>query len=41
MNGTLLTMVVDDVKFNQPIPNAIFALPADIERLMKKRYPAK
>jgi len=41
MNGLLLTMVVDEVKFNQPIPDSIFALPSDIERLMKKRYPAK
>ena len=41
MNGAVLTMVVDDVKFNQPIPDSIFALPADIERLMKKRFAAK
>jgi hypothetical protein len=28
------------VKFNQPIPDSILALPPDIERLMK-RYPAQ
>jgi outer membrane lipoprotein-sorting protein len=41
MNSAVLTMVVDDVKFNQPIPDSIFALPADIERLMKMRFAAK
>jgi hypothetical protein len=40
-NGVVLNMVVDDVKFNQSIPDSIFAFPADIERLMKKRYTAK
>jgi hypothetical protein len=41
MNGVALTMVIDEVKFNQPIPDSILALPPDIERLMKKRYPAQ
>ena len=41
INGVVITMVVDDVKFNQPIPDSIFALPPDIERLMKKRFAAK
>ncbi|HTB13936.1 MAG TPA: hypothetical protein VK752_20315 [Bryobacteraceae bacterium] len=38
VNGLSFTTVVDDVKYNQPIPDAIFALPSDIERLLKKRY---
>ena len=41
MNGAAIIMTVDEVKFNQLIPDSIFALPADIERLMKKRYQAK
>jgi hypothetical protein len=40
MSGAVLTMVLDDVKFNQPIPESMLALPPDIERLMKKRYLA-
>jgi hypothetical protein len=41
LNLPVITMVVDDVKFNQQIPDSVFALPTDIERLMKKRFAAK
>jgi outer membrane lipoprotein-sorting protein len=41
MNGIPITITVDDVKFNQQIPDAILALPSDIERLMRKRFAAK
>jgi hypothetical protein len=41
MDGVEVTFVVDDVKFNQSIPVSIFALPPDIERLMKKRFVEK
>ena len=32
-NDEEFTMVVDEIKFNQPIPDSIFALPPAIERL--------
>jgi outer membrane lipoprotein-sorting protein len=41
MNGDQFTITVDDVKFNQQIPDSILALPPDIERLMRKRAALK
>jgi outer membrane lipoprotein-sorting protein len=41
INGVTLTTVVEDVKFDQPIPDSTFALPPDIERLIKKWFAVK
>lgn len=41
MNGVPYTITVDDVKFNQQIPDTISTLPADIEQLMRKRFALK
>jgi len=41
MNGVVLTTTVDDVRFEEAIPDSVFALPPDIERLMKRRFSTK
>ena len=41
INGLTLTIVVDDVKFDQSIPDSAFAVPPAVERLMSKRFTVK
>lgn len=38
--GATLRTVVDEVKFNEPVPDSMFVPPPEISRLLKKRAPA-
>ena len=41
VGGTTLEITVDEVGFNQDIPDSVFALPPEIARLARKRFAAR